>query len=92
MFICCYMNILVAVEDDQNSVELCVTAKKLIIQSNDADCAAMAVVGGRPEVEVKPEVDCNGDGAVGLLGDGERTESGRWLVGKVSRVLVSSSQ
>ena len=71
------MNILVVVDDDQNSVELCVTAKKLMIQSNDADWAAIAVVGGRPVVDGKPEVDVDGDGAIALLGDGERKESGR---------------
>lgn len=65
-------NVAVEYEDgDQKSVELCVTAKKLMIQSNDADCAAIAAVGGLVEVEVSDDadgklvVDGDGDGAKG---------------------------
>ena len=84
------MNLLVDVgdeDDDHKSVELCVIAKKLMIQSNEADCAASAVVGGPLVIsdneEGNPTVD--GDGDL----DGAR---GRWFVGNGSRMLVSSSQ
>lgn len=63
----CYMNPKAVDDcDDQKSVELCVTANKLMIQSNDADCAANAVVGGP-----------DGDGARGVFMDGDRKEGGR---------------